>query len=35
MIARIERNKVDPQISTILRLLIPLGKTLDIVPIER
>jgi predicted transcriptional regulator len=34
MIARIERNKVDPQISTILRLLVPLGKTLDIVPIE-
>jgi len=35
MIARIERDKVDPQISTILRLLLPLGKTLDVVPLER
>lgn len=35
MIARIERDKVDPQISTIIRLLLPLGKTLDVVSIER
>ena len=35
MIARIERDKVDPQISTLIRLLLPLGKTLDVVPLER
>jgi len=35
MIARIERDKVDPQISTIIRLLLPLGKTLDVVPLEK
>ena len=34
MIARIERDKVDPQISTIIRLLLPLGKTLDVVSID-
>ena len=35
MIARIERDKVDPQISTLIRLLLPLGKTIDVVPLER
>lgn len=34
LIARIERGKVDPQITTILRLLEPLGKTLVVVPKE-
>jgi predicted transcriptional regulator len=34
LIARIERGKVDPQVTTILRMLQPLGKTLAIVPIE-
>ena len=34
-IARIERDKVDPQISTIIRLLLPLGKTLDVVSIKQ
>jgi len=33
-IARIERGKVDPQITTILKLLEPLGKTLAVVPKE-
>ncbi|MCL2343516.1 MAG: helix-turn-helix domain-containing protein [Firmicutes bacterium] len=30
-IARIENNKTDPQIGTILRILKPLGKTLAVV----
>ena len=30
-IARIENNKSDPQLSTILRILRPLGKTLAVV----
>ena len=32
-IARIENNKTDPQLSTILRILRPLGKTLAVVDI--
>ena len=35
MIARIERDRVDPQIGTLIRLLLPLGKTIGIVPIEQ
>ena len=31
-IARFERGAVDPQLSTILRILKPLGYTLDVVP---
>jgi predicted transcriptional regulator len=34
LIARIESNKVDPQLTTILKILQPLGKTLAVVPIE-
>ena len=32
-IARLERNKNDPQLTTLLKLLRPLGKTLAVVPI--
>ena len=32
-IARIENNKTDPQLSTIFRILRPLGKTLAVVDI--
>ena len=32
VIARIERGKTDPQITTILRILEPLGMTLAVVP---
>ena len=34
VIARLERNNTDPRLTTILRILRPLGKTLAIVPIE-
>ena len=34
-IARIEKGRVDPQITTILRLLEPLGKTLAVVSKEQ
>jgi predicted transcriptional regulator len=34
MIARIENGDTDPQLTTILKLLRPLGKTLAIVDIE-
>ncbi len=34
LIARIENGKTEPRISTIIRLLEPLGKTLKVVPIE-
>lgn len=34
VISRIEINKTDPQLSTILKILKPLGKTLSIVSIE-
>jgi len=33
IIARIETGKVSPRLSTILRILAPLGKTLAVVPI--
>jgi predicted transcriptional regulator len=33
MISRIEKMKNDPQLSTIMQLLYPLGKTLEIVDI--
>jgi DNA-binding XRE family transcriptional regulator len=32
LIARIEKGRTDPQISTILRILEPLGMTLAVVP---
>lgn len=35
LIARIEKGKTEPRISTIIRLLEPLGKTLKVVPIEK
>lgn len=34
-IARLERNKNDPQLTTLLKLLRPLGKTLAVVPLSR
>lgn len=34
IIARMEKGVTSPQIDTILKLLIPLGKTLAIVPLE-
>lgn len=35
VIARIERGNTDPQITTVLRILKPLGYTLAIVPTKR
>lgn len=35
IISRIEKGTTSPQIDTILRVLLPLGKTLAIVPLER
>lgn len=34
VIARIERGSVNPQVRTLLKMLVPLGKTLAIVPLE-
>lgn len=34
VIARMEKGVTSPQIDTILKLLLPLGKTLAIVPLE-
>lgn len=34
VIARMERGLTNPQLDTMLKLLIPLGKTLAIVPID-
>ena len=34
MLTRIERGTSDPQISTLLKLLVPMGKKLAIVPID-
>lgn len=33
-IARVENNKTDPQLTTILRLLRPLGMTLKVAPLD-
>ena len=35
VIARLEHGTTDPQLSTILRVLAPLGKTLAIVPMDQ
>ena len=35
VIARLEGNTSDPRLTTILKILRPLGKTLAIVPIEK
>ena len=34
MIARLENNGMDPQLTTILKILRPLGKTLAVVPLS-
>lgn len=34
-IARLESGKAVPQLDTILKLLLPLGKTLAVVPLEK
>lgn len=34
-IARLESGKTIPQLDTILKLLLPLGKTLAVVPLEK
>ncbi len=34
IIARLEKGTTDPQLSTLLKVLAPLGKTLAIVPLE-
>ena len=34
IIARMERGTTDPQLSTLLKVLAPLGKTLAVVPLE-
>ena len=34
VIARIEKGTTNPQLDTILKILIPLGKTLAVVPLE-
>ena len=35
VIARLERGSTDPQLSTLIRVLAPLGKTIAIVPIDK
>ena len=35
IIARMEKGTTSPQIDTILKILLPLGKTLAIVPLEK
>jgi len=35
VIARLERGSTDPQLSTLIRVLAPLGKTIAIVPIDQ
>ena len=35
IIARMEQGKTDPQLTTILKVLRPLGKTLAVVPLEK
>ena len=35
VIARLERGNTDPQLSTIIKVLAPLGKTLAIVPLNK
>ena len=35
VIARLERGSTDPQLSTLIKVLASLGKTLAIVPLER
>lgn len=34
VIARMENGKTDPQLSTVLRILSALGKTIEIVPLQ-
>ena len=34
VIARLERGTTDPQLSTVIKLLAPLGKTLAVVPLD-
>ena len=34
-IARLENNRMDPQLTTLLKLLRPLGMTLEVVPIQQ
>ncbi len=34
-IARVENNKTDPQLTTILKILRPLGMTLAVVPLDK
>ena len=34
IIARMEKGSTNPQIDTILKILVPLGKTLAVVPLE-
>ena len=34
IIARLEKGSTDPQLSTLLKVLAPLGKTLAIVPLD-
>lgn len=35
VIARLEHGTTDPQLSTIIKILAPLGKTLAVVPLEK
>ena len=35
VIARLEKGTTDPQLSTLLKLLAPLGKTLAVVPVGK
>ncbi|MCL2152413.1 MAG: helix-turn-helix transcriptional regulator [Oscillospiraceae bacterium] len=35
VIARLERGSTDPQLSTVIKVLAPLGKTLAIVPLNQ
>lgn len=35
VVARLERDLTDPQLTTLLKVLAPLGKTLAIVPMDK
>jgi DNA-binding XRE family transcriptional regulator len=35
VIARLEKGSTSPQLTTVLKILVPLGKTLAIVPLEQ
>jgi len=35
VIARLEKGQTDPQLTTVMKILAPLGKTIAIVPLKK